>query len=458
MSTWLVDRSSRFLAKRVSRRGFLERMALAGSALVTAPMTFTLKPVTAFQAVCSCSGQSCTCSSLCCDGYTEFCCTIYGTNTCPPGSRAAGWWKVSGSGFCGGANRYYLDCNASCNGCGCGGSGLCSKSCADCNCGCANGSCGNRKACCTSFRYGQCGNDVACLGPIICRVVTCTPPWVFDATCSTTSATDNNTRFHDRPCLHEKVAYPEFPVVYLPDEQRWHLADTLDSSPLVTSFLFGTTGETPITGDWDGDGTKTIGTVRNSRFGRYRDGVMWWRLRNDVGAGEPSDIFSYGEPGDVPIAGDWNGDGTDTVGVVSGNVWKLRNANSGGDPDVEFTFGEPGDTFVTGDWNGDGIDTPGFIRGNRLHLRNSNSAGAPDLEFDYGSGAGIYVMGDWNGDGVDTPAYVDGSVWAVRNSNSAGVADEIVVMPVVGLPLAWSPGSGSARPGLPVPSDQARIV
>ena len=54
----------------------------------------------------------------------------------------------------------------------------------------------------TQFRYGQCHQDLACVGPIVCRVVTCVPPWEFDATCTTTSATANATALHDAPCLH----------------------------------------------------------------------------------------------------------------------------------------------------------------------------------------------------------------------------------------------------------------
>ena len=58
------------------------------------------------------------------------------------------------------------------------------------------------------------------LGPIVCRVVTCVPPWDIDPSCTRTSATDNNTRSHDRPCLHTPtgaidVVQPRSGVVYV---------------------------------------------------------------------------------------------------------------------------------------------------------------------------------------------------------------------------------------------------
>lgn len=205
MSTRLATAASKFLGSRSSRRGFLTRTALTGTALAVAPIDYLVHPKSAYAAVCNCSGSSCDCGSLCCDGYTEFCCHTTGANTCPPGTVAAGWWKADGSGLCGpAAARYYLDCNAvSCGSCGCGSSGTCPPSCSGLNCGCAFGSCNNRKHNCVAFRYGQCNQDISCLGAIVCRVVTCTPPWVMDSKCTATVATDNATRFHNRPCLSE---------------------------------------------------------------------------------------------------------------------------------------------------------------------------------------------------------------------------------------------------------------
>jgi hypothetical protein len=52
------------------------------------------------------------------------------------------------------------------------------------------------------FRYGQCNQQIACVGPIICRLVSCIPPWEIDASCTRTVAVDEATRFHDAPCLH----------------------------------------------------------------------------------------------------------------------------------------------------------------------------------------------------------------------------------------------------------------
>jgi hypothetical protein len=194
-----VERAAVLLGARTNRRSFLARTAVVGSALTVAPLRFILRPGTAYAAVCGCGGQSCNCAAPCCDGYTEFCCSMTGSNTCPPGTFVAGWWKADRTSFCAGP-RYYIDCNGVCS-CGCGGSGFC-VGCDGLTCGCANGDCNLRKAGCTVFRYGQCHQEIGCAGRIQCRVVSCTPPWLMDPTCSTVSATDNSTGPHDAACLH----------------------------------------------------------------------------------------------------------------------------------------------------------------------------------------------------------------------------------------------------------------
>ena len=50
--------------------------------------------------------------------------------------------------------------------------------------------------------------------------------------------------------------------------------------------------------------------------------------------------------GDGPLAGDWNGDGVDTIGIYRGNLWYLRNSNTTGMADLYFQYGAPGDIFL----------------------------------------------------------------------------------------------------------------
>lgn len=243
-ATSLATRAAEAVATRLDRRNFLRRTTMVATALAAAPADFILRPITAYAAACGCSGSNCDCAATCCDGYTEFCCTFNGENTCPPGTLAAGWWKADGTAFCGGAARYYLDCNATCGSCGCGANGLCDGACTGTSCGCALGDCNRRKAGCTVFRYGQCHQEEPCLGPIVCRVVTCTPPWQLDASCTTTPRTDDFTGSHDAPCLHDDPFGALDSVRLVPGGVRvegWAI-DPSTTNPIDVHAYIGVTG------------------------------------------------------------------------------------------------------------------------------------------------------------------------------------------------------------------------
>jgi hypothetical protein len=189
MTVRLVDRVGRVLAgKGLSRRRFLSRVAVVGAAVAVDPIRYAVKPGSAYAQVC---GDGASCGS----GWTAFCCTVNsGRNTCPPGSYVAGWWRIDDSPFCLGAARYVIDCNRSPN--------------ASCSCRCADGACDKRRVCCNNFRYGQCNTQVRGVTEVVCRVVTCTAPWVWDSACGRTVRVDNRTRSHNATCLPGRNTTP----------------------------------------------------------------------------------------------------------------------------------------------------------------------------------------------------------------------------------------------------------
>jgi hypothetical protein len=403
VSRSVLSRATDAVANRLDRRSFIARSALVGSALVTAPTDLLLRPTSAYAAMCSCQGKACECGSLCCDGYTEFCCALYGVNACPTGSITGGWWKADGSSFCGGAARYYMDCHKPCGGCSCGGGGICSGACNGTHCGCGNGRCDHRKAGCTSFRYGNCSNHIACIGPIQCRVVTCTPPWQVEPSCSSSAVrTDNNTRSHNRSCLQK--APPIHPVAgnwdgtgkhgigfYDNRNGRWTVRQTPNLGP-VPAFTYGSQpGDLPVVGNWDGMGGTGVGIFRRGE----------WHLSNSV---SPARTFvvtpRWGiQSGDRPVAGDWNGDGLTSIGIFrKGGYWYLSDTVEPPLTVKRVRYGmDPGDIPVVGDWDGDGIDGIGVFRRGTWHLNDTATAGATSRTISFGRAGDLPVVGDWYG-------------------------------------------------------------
>ena len=192
----LANRAANLLGRRQTRRSFLQRAAIVGSALSVGGLDYVLRPGTAYASVCG-SGASCA------SGWTALCCTINnGVNQCPPGSFAGGWWKADGASLCGCKARYYIDCQARCTRCSCPPGGhYCGRECWNCTPHCAHhGTCDERHVCRNLFRYGQCHQEIGCSGSVVCRAISCTPPWHWES-CSTSSATDDFTRTHSAPCL-----------------------------------------------------------------------------------------------------------------------------------------------------------------------------------------------------------------------------------------------------------------
>ncbi len=202
--------------------------------------------------------------------------------------------------------------------------------------------------------------------------------------------------------------------VFRPSNGLLYLKNTHETGFADYALNYGLPGDYPVVGDWDGNGTITIGI--------YRDGHFYLRNSNTIGFAEI--VFAFGQPGDQPIAGDWNGDGVDTVGVFRNGLFFLRNSNTEGAPDMSFGLGNPGDVGIAGDWNGDGFDTTGVFRpGNGIiFLKDKNETGIADYALNYGLPGDKPVMGDWDNDGIDTIGIYRNGTFFLRNENTNGFA------------------------------------
>ncbi|MEE4380243.1 MAG: choice-of-anchor Q domain-containing protein [Candidatus Competibacteraceae bacterium] len=203
-----------------------------------------------------------------------------------------------------------------------------------------------------------------------------------------------------------------------------------DGCNVDACYVFGTAGDRPVAGDWDGDGFATIGMLRNGQ----------WFLDNGNGAWDGCGNFptqdvciSFGGAGDQPVAGDWDNDGITEIGVFRNGQWFLDNGNGAWDgcgafptQDRCLSFGNPGDQPIAGDWDNDGVTEIGVRRGSNWFLDNGNgvldSCGAAPNQDVCISGFGIAIdqpiAGDWNGDGFAGIGVKRNSDWYLdRNAN-----------------------------------------
>jgi hypothetical protein len=178
-----------------------------------------------------------------------------------------------------------------------------------------------------------------------------------------------------------------------------------DSPPDHVYAFGGIPGDIPIAGDWNGSGTSKIGIYRPS------NGLFILDYDGDGVFTAADKVYNLGvgtSPSDVPVAGDWNGDGRAKVGLFRQGYFWILDTNGDGvfeqGIDSAFAFGGvAGDVPVVGDWNGDGRSKVGVFRDGFLWILDSNGNNTfdtGDQVFPFGGISGdVPVVGDWNGDG-----------------------------------------------------------
>jgi hypothetical protein len=116
---------------------------------------------------------------------------------------------------------------------------------------------------------------------------------------------------------------------------------------------FGQNGDSPVPGDYDGDGKADVAVYRD---GTAANPQSFWYYRASTGAMSGEIIgVQWGQDGDTAVPGDWNGDGRHDAAVFrpspNGGVWFLRNTN--GSATIQ-TWGLATDEVAQGDYDGDG--------------------------------------------------------------------------------------------------------
>jgi len=208
------------------------------------------------------------------------------------------------------------------------------------------------------------------------------------------------------------TAIPAFPAdttgVYVPSTGQWLLRISNTAGDPNINFTFGgLQGDLPVAGDWDGDGRTDFGIFREGTFFRARLSTTAPPCLQSQCPPHPIELVSpitFGQIGDLPVAGDWNGDGIDDVGVFRPGfqgTFLLRLRRNLFVSIRTVTLGTNGDKPVAGDWNGDGIDDVGVFQPTSATFVLSEDGAKPTFFFAFGLPGNRPVAGDWLGSGQD---------------------------------------------------------
>ena len=222
------------------------------------------------------------------------------------------------------------------------------------------------------------------------------------------------------------------------------MSATFHGDPLVYNRTIRSLNcaDVPVTGDWDGNGRTEVGVFRP------RPGSNMFRLRHKDGS---VTAVRLGLPGDVPVTGDWNGNGVTDVGVWNRltRTFLLR-TEAGRTHKVRL--GGLRDVPVTGDWDGNGRTEVGVFS-SRRHTFGLRAADGTVVRVRLGTVGSTPVTGDWDGDGrSDLAVYDVGRSWTFRSRT--GVAATESFGGVAGIPVSgdWD-GDGTDEPGTWGPAD-----
>ncbi len=185
-------------------------------------------------------------------------------------------------------------------------------------------------------------------------------------------------------------------TVWRPSEGNWYVDLNTGSAPNVIQ-QWGSPGDVPLPGDYDGDGISDYAVWRPS------EGI-WYVILSSTGQ---QVITPWGLPGDIPIGGgDYDGDGKTDYAIWRPSDLKFYVLYSSDGQQVQVQWGLPGDIPLAGNFDGDSKTDFVVWRPSEGIWYVVLSSNGLQLITPWGLPGDIPVPGDYDGDGK-----TDYAVW-----------------------------------------------
>ncbi len=177
-------------------------------------------------------------------------------------------------------------------------------------------------------------------------------------------------------------------AVFRPSNATWYIEQS--SNFQLVAYQWGISTDKPVQNDYDGDGKTDVAV--------FRDGA-WYVLRS---SDQTAQVVLFGTTDDKPVSGDFDGDFKTDFAVFRAGIWYVLRSSDNGV--VSQPWGIASDKPVIGDFDGDGrVDFTVFRQGTWYILQ---SLTGTSIAVQWGTSGDIPVAGDYDADGTS-----DIAVW-----------------------------------------------